>query len=661
MLKKLITLLILAVISACGIYAQNNIEISQEKIIENGQKYYLHTVQQGQTLYSICKAYSISEKVVLNENPTLQTGTLSIGQTIRIPIENEISKDGKYIVYLVKKGETLYSLLKRFETSEKEFYDANPKLNRSESLKVGDEIYFPMKEKKEDNIAKEETTAKPSETTEAQIPERDDSKYIYHKVEKGETLYRITKQYNISLDELVKENPTLADRPLSIDEIIRIPKKEGTTASTAENESNNNTPSNNAETSSEQENEDIASDNDTKTENTAVRPTSLSSECNQEAWYSYGKEFTVTLLLSFETSANLADLSNQEKRKNEQRIRAATKKSVDFYAGCLVALEEFKNKDIKININVHDIGKDNAVLTKLAEQNAFENVDMIIGPAFKSQVDYLNSLNLNIPMLLPFVTDESIVKSNPNNVMLNPSKQDVRNAIVNYAHGLEGCNALIVRNTSDESKSVSTKYAEEMQNNGISSSILDFNGSSIEGIGPKLKKGVENLIIVTFENEMSTNRILTQVFKLCEDYKIILIADPKIMNYESIDPYYYAEVRYTYFSAENTDYNNSDVKSFIAKYRGTFLCEPSSDAYLGADAISHFIPMLQKAGKQFTPCINQDEIQNGLGGDKKYHRYTNYAQNSYSNSIVYLRTMQKDYSFKEVYPEMEDTDDNKKK
>ena len=90
MLKRIIILLIPAIFAVCGATAQVNIEISQEKVLENGQKFYLHTVQQGQTLYSICKAYSVKEKDVLNVNPEMQSGTLSIGQVIKIPIENEI-------------------------------------------------------------------------------------------------------------------------------------------------------------------------------------------------------------------------------------------------------------------------------------------------------------------------------------------------------------------------------------------------------------------------------------------------------------------------------------------------------------------------------------------------------------------------------------------
>ncbi|MBO7480508.1 MAG: LysM peptidoglycan-binding domain-containing protein [Bacteroidales bacterium] len=646
MLKRIIILLIPAIFAVCGATAQVNIEISQEKVLENGQKFYLHTVQQGQTLYSICKAYSVKEKDVLNVNPELQTGTLSIGQVIKIPIENEISKDGKYIVYMVKKGETLYSLLKRFNTTEKEFYDANPKLSRNESIRAGDEIYFPQKEKNNVNAA----TTKPQEETKPvniAIP-RDDTKYIYHTVAKGETLYKITKQYEISLDEIVAENPSLADRPLSIGETIRIPRKQTTSetnvaiAQPAENSNAGKTENDNTNIARPQENNNYENE-----------------EPDSASIYTDKKNFTVALLMSFETGANMRDLASQEKRKVPQKIRTATERAVDFYSGCLVALENFKHEDIQITFKTYDIGKDNTILTEMIDGGKLENVDMIIGPAYKSQVDYLNSLNLGVPMLLPFITDESVLKNYPNNIMLNPSKQDIRNEVAKYAAQMGDCNALIIKGTSDESKASSTKYAEAMQNAGVQATELNFNGSSIEAIGSALQKGKENLIVVTFETEMAITRVLTQVFKLCEDYKIVLIADPKIMNYESIDPNYYVEVKYSYYSNISIDYKNINVKSFISKFHNAFLCEPNTDAYIAADAINYFIPLLQKAGKNFTGIIDSNYVQEGLGGKRQYTKASNYASGSYSNSNVYIYTIQKDYSFSIVYPTNENSDSNR--
>lgn len=640
MIKRILIILIPAILAVYSLPAQVNIEISQEKILENGQKFYLHTVQQGQTLYSICKAYSAKEKDVLNVNPELQSGTLSIGQVIKIPIENEISKDGKYIVYTVKKGETLYSLLKRFETTEKEFYEANPKLSRSESIRAGDEIYFPVKEKNEEPVAeiKPQTNDSPANDD----TPRDDAKYIYHTVAKGETLYKITKQYDISIDDLIAENPTLSDRPLSIGETIRIPRKQTTGSNIVEA-----TPENN-----DNSDENTHHITDIEQENTEPELSDTANTLTDK------KNFTIALLMSFETEANIRDLASQEKRKVPQKIRTATERAVDFYSGCLVALENFKREDVHITFKAYDIGKDNAILTTMVDEGKLDNVDMIIGPAYKSQVDYLNSLNLGIPMLLPFVTDEAVLKSNPNNIMLNPSKQDIRNEVAKYASSIPNCNALIVKGTSDDSKLASEKYMEAMQNLGVKATELNFNGSSIEAIGSSLEKSSENLIIMTFENEMTATRVLTQVFKLCEDYKITLIADPKIMNYESIDPNYYVEVRYTYYSNISINYKNHDVKTFISRFHNAFLCEPNTDAYMAADAINYFVPLVQKAGKNFARIIDQDYVQEGLGGKRQYVKNSGYSTNSYSNKEVYLYTIQKDYTFSIVYPS-ENSSDNK--
>lgn len=640
MLRRFIILLIPAIFAVCAVSAQVNVEISQEKVLENGQKFYLHTVQQGQTLYSICKAYSAKEKDVLNANPELQSGTLSIGQIIKIPIENEISKDGKYIVYTVKKGETLYSLLKRFETTEKEFYEANPKLSRNESIRAGDEIYFPVKEKKNENVIVKKPEEEPKQNV---ITPRDETKYIYHTVAKGETLYKLTKQYDISLDELVAENPSLADRPLSIGETIRVPRKQIALVKQEEN--------NKDEKNEEPEHNIIRPVNSENAEVAETEPDTMVVLTDK-------KDFSIALLMSFETEANLRDLANQEKRKVPQKIRTATERAVDFYSGCLVALENFRHDDVKIRFKAYDIGKDNTILTTMVGEGKLDNVDMIIGPAYKSQVDYLNSLNLGIPMLLPFVTDENVLKSNPNNIMLNPSKQDIRNEVAKYASSIANSNALIIKGTSDDSKVAASKYVEAMQNVGVKATELNFNGSSIEALGSALVKGAENIIIMTFENEMTATRVLSQVFKLCNDYKITLIADPRIMNYESIDPNYYVEVRYTYYSDISIDYKNLDVKTFISRFHNAFLCEPNTDAYIAADAINYFVPLMQKAGKTFAGIIDQNYVQEGLGGKRQYVKNSGYSANSYSNKEVYLYTIQKDYSFSIVYP-TENSTDNK--
>ncbi len=63
---------------------------SQEKTIINGRVYIIHTVQKGQTFFSICRAYNVSQEDVLRENPGVAPETLKEGSTLRMPVGSGI-------------------------------------------------------------------------------------------------------------------------------------------------------------------------------------------------------------------------------------------------------------------------------------------------------------------------------------------------------------------------------------------------------------------------------------------------------------------------------------------------------------------------------------------------------------------------------------------
>ena len=91
--------------------------------------------------------------------------------------------DGKeYYCYEVKPKETLYSLSHKLELSQEEMIKYNPSL--ANGVKAGTKLYFPIA-----------VLGKAGETK-------------THKVVKGETLYSISKQYHISIDQLVQLNPS---------------------------------------------------------------------------------------------------------------------------------------------------------------------------------------------------------------------------------------------------------------------------------------------------------------------------------------------------------------------------------------------------------------------------------------------------------------------
>lgn len=152
---------------------------------ENMDQVNVYTVKSGDTLWSIAKnnGLSVDELKALNN---LTSNKLSIGQKLKLS-EDTVS-DGD--IYVVKSGDTLYGIARRYGVSVDELIKYN-KL-KSNVLSIGQVI---------------------------RIPSKNNNKYI---VKSGDTLYKIAKNNNISVDELMSLN-NLNSTNLSIGQELIIP------------------------------------------------------------------------------------------------------------------------------------------------------------------------------------------------------------------------------------------------------------------------------------------------------------------------------------------------------------------------------------------------------------------------------------------------------
>lgn len=154
-----------------------------------------YTVKSGDSLWSIAKKYGVTVNELKTAN-NLTSNTLSIGQILRIPIEEEDSLPSTYVV---KSGDTLYSIARQFNTT----VDTLKTLNNltTNTLQVGRTIRIP------------------GETEEETTTEVD---YINYTVKPGDSLYAIARNYGITVDEIKRFN-NLTTNNLSIGQVLRIP------------------------------------------------------------------------------------------------------------------------------------------------------------------------------------------------------------------------------------------------------------------------------------------------------------------------------------------------------------------------------------------------------------------------------------------------------
>lgn len=118
------------------------------------------------------------------------TTMLATGQAVELPVT---VVDGKeYYYYDVQPKETIFTLSQRLGMSREAIIDANPAV--ADGLKAYTRLYFPVDKGK-------------VEISPATVGDQ----ALNHTVEKGETLYGISKRYGVTVDRLIELNPQARD------------------------------------------------------------------------------------------------------------------------------------------------------------------------------------------------------------------------------------------------------------------------------------------------------------------------------------------------------------------------------------------------------------------------------------------------------------------
>ena len=199
-----------------SIARDNNISVAELKKINNitnntiyiGQELYLknkiveeepnvnddiYVVKKGDTLYSISKKLNISIDTLKALNK-LNTNEIYVGQ--QLILSNDKNSE-EYDVYTVKKGDSLWSISQKYNISVKELIELNNLNNLT--LQINQKLKVPK-------------------TIIIEPEENDTEIYI---VEKNDTLWSISRKFNISVNEL-KELNNLTSNLLSIGQELKI-------------------------------------------------------------------------------------------------------------------------------------------------------------------------------------------------------------------------------------------------------------------------------------------------------------------------------------------------------------------------------------------------------------------------------------------------------
>ncbi len=178
--------------------------------------HFVYIVEKGDTLWSIARKYNVRVSTLASYNGISEHSVLPIGKKILVPSKSSYTPPkktkttksvkttpSKTISYTVKKGDTLWSIARKYNVrvSTLASYNGISNLNR---LKIGQRLKIPQGSAKYKSSPKKVS-------------------YLYYTVKKGDTLWSISKRFNVSLRTLMGLNGLSEKSILRIGKTIKIP------------------------------------------------------------------------------------------------------------------------------------------------------------------------------------------------------------------------------------------------------------------------------------------------------------------------------------------------------------------------------------------------------------------------------------------------------
>ena len=362
----------------------------------DGKNYYSYTVEPKDGLYGISRKFGVSQADLHACNKGLESG-LTIGQIILVPVVGPVAKDnpaGSFVTHEVLPKQTLYSLSRQYGVSVDELIANNPE--SKSGLTVGMLLKIPVKTPQ---VTKQTVKApvptppvvtKPAPKVEKE--EKAEAPKRTHVVQRKETLYSISRQYDISVEELTRAN-NITSIKVGQELIIPMPQKQEQTETTIEEPSIKVV-----------ENPTMAvkkGDLDLINNPQSVKPAAQNPNA-----------LRIAVLLPFMLETPYID--------------ASVNYFWDFYRGILLGLNEVKKSGISVDLYTFDIEKNQATLDSVLRLPVLKTMDLIIGPAYSNQVAAVSrfSRDNRIHMVVPFTSKIELDDSHEFLLQFNPS-QDV--------------------------------------------------------------------------------------------------------------------------------------------------------------------------------------------------------------------------------------------
>lgn len=571
-----------------------------------------------------------------------------------------------HFMHTVTKGQSLYSISSMYNVPIADIVKMNP--GSDAGIRAGQALKIPQS--------------------------GEGNQVIFHTIQPGETLYKLSVKHGVSVERICRANPGLSVKNFRIGQVIAIPPVGKSTQVSAEVK-----PQTPVEVTPQVQ--------DKKNEPLKPKCRDMHKIKRKETVYSISRMYGITedeliaanpeikdkklkrgkfLCIPYakeksdaqtpvaptqQAEASMTDAQLFDKNKKESKkfsvIKAAIVlpfnsdgtgthdeqvRMVEYYEGFLMAVDSLKQRGVSLDLYTYDSGKTLASLNQILNKPEMKNMDIIFGPAHADQIKPMADFaeKNNIRLVIPFTSKGEEVFNNPFVYQINTPQSYLYSEVYeHYLRKFPNANVIFLDAETGHTDKVDfiKGLKEELKNKQIT--FKELKGANINPEGMKLVVDSlrENVIIPTSGRNVALIKILPQMIITTREhpnYNMKLFGYPEWQTYTDdhlssffeLDTYFYSSFYTNNLFPAAIQFTNAYRKWYSKDMANTF----PKYGMLGFDTAFFFLQGLHKYGSNFEESMNQMQItpiQTGF----KFERVNNWG--GFINRKVFFVNFTKGY------------------
>ena len=566
-----------------------------------------------------------------------------------------------YFLHTITKGQSLYSIASMYNVTTTDIIRMNP--GSEDKIKAGETLKIPQK----------------NTGTEQQM---------FHTIQAGETLYKLTQRYGVTAQRICQANPGLSAENFRIGQVIVIPAKAADSEEIIINEVKSAAQVTAVPTVSTPlkpkcrdmhkvarketifsisrlygitEAELIAANPELRTEKLKrgkflcipyAKETKNEPQENTPAVIPTDDQLfdenkkKVHKISTIKAAAMLPFMTDGSGNRDEQA------RMVEYYEGFLMAVDSLKEKGVSIDLHTYDTRNNASSVKSILNRSELKNMDIIFGPAYPDQVKPVAEFakNNNIRLVIPFTSKGNEVFSNPAIYQINTPQSYLYSEVYeHFTRKFTTANVIFLDAADgDTDKAEFIKgLKEELKGKHIP--FMELKGENItpESLKGAMNPAMDNIFIPTSGTNVALIKLLPQLIVTSRDnpdYRMQLFGYPEWQTYTNdhlasfyeLDTYFYSSF-YTnnlfpaavQFSTAYRKWYSKDMLNSFPKY-----------GMLGFDTGYFFLKGLSQYGNNLEDklgSVSVTPIQTGF----KFERVNNWG--GFINRKVFFVHFTKDF------------------